>query len=236
MGREQADLLQIYYFMRLTRAVEDRTRILFLQGRVVGGVYTAQGHEATTVGAASILREGDFIVPQHRDLGMHLVRGVSPRAIMCQWLARGNSPSLGRDGQLHIGDIHHGVVPPISMLGESLPIACGVGLTIKMRKRTAIVLAPCGDGATSTGPFHEALNFASVQKLPIIFLIENNGYAYSTPTTKEFAIEHLSDRARGYGMPGEHVDGNDVMAVVEAVGKAVQHARGGKGPALIECK
>lgn len=234
MSREA--LLEIYYFMRLTRAMEDRTRTLFLQGQIVGGVYTGQGHEATTVGAATMLREDDCIVPQHRDLGMHLVRGVSPRAVMCQWLARGNSPTLGRDGQLHIGDMHHGIAPSISMLGESLPIACGIALTMKMRKRSTIVLAPCGDGATSTGPFHEALNFASVQKLPIVFLIENNGYAYSTPTYKEFAIEHLSDRAVAYGMPGEHVDGNDVMAVIDAVKKAVQHARSGKGPALVESK
>jgi TPP-dependent pyruvate/acetoin dehydrogenase alpha subunit len=232
-GQEQ---LQIYYYMRLTRAMEDRTRTLFLQGRVVGGVYTAQGHEATTVGAAMMLGEGDFIVPQHRDLGMHLVRGVSPRAVMCQWLARGNSPTLGRDGQLHIGDIHHGIAPSISMLGESLPVACGIGLTLKMRQRSTIVLASLGDGAANTGPFHEALNFASVQKLPVVFLIENNGYAYSTPNKIEFAIENLSDRSQAYGIPGETVDGNDVLAVMGAVERAVEHVRSGKGPALIECK
>ncbi|RAQ95742.1 thiamine pyrophosphate-dependent dehydrogenase E1 component subunit alpha [Thermogemmatispora tikiterensis] len=234
---ERADLLlQIYYYMRLTRAMEDRTRTLFLQGRIVGGVYTAQGHEATTVGAAMTLRDGDCIVPQHRDLGMHLVRGVSPRAVMCQWLARGNAPTLGRDGQLHIGDMHHGVVPMISMLGESLPVACGVALVMKMRRRSTVVLASCGDGATSTGAFHEALNFASVQRLPVVFLIENNGYAYSTPTAKQFAIEQLAQRALAYGMPGESVDGNDVLAVMEAVGRAVAHARSGQGPALVECR
>ncbi len=228
--------LQIYYLMRLTRAVEDRTRTIFLQGKIVGGVYTAQGHEATTVGAAWTLGDGDFIVPQHRDLGMHLTRGVSPRAVMCQWLARGNSPTLGRDGQLHIGDIHHGIAPSISMLGESLPVGCGVALTMKMRKHSTVVIAPCGDGTTSTGPFHEALNFAAVQQLPIVFIIENNGYAYSTPTYKEFAIENLSDRAIAYGMPGESVDGNDVLKVIETVGRAVERARSGKGPALVECK
>jgi len=222
--------------MRLTRAMEERTRTLFLQGRVVGGVYTAQGHEATTVGAAMVLRDGDCIVPQHRDLGMHLVRGGSPRAVMCQWLARGNSPTLGRDGQMHIGDMHHGIVPMISLLGESLPVACGVALTMKMRKRSSIVLASCGDGATNTGPFHEALNFASVQNLPVVFVIENNGYAYSTPTYKQFAVQNLSERAKSYGMPGKTVDGNDVMAVLEAVEEAVQHARSGQGPALVECK
>lgn len=236
MQLERADLLQIYYLMRLTRAVEDRTRTLFLQGRVVGGVYTGQGHEATTVGAAMTLRDGDIIAPQHRDLGMHLTRGGSARAVMCQWLARGNSPTLGRDGTLHIGDMHHGIVPSISMLGESLPVACGVALTMKMRKRDTIVMATCGDGATNTGPFHEALNFASVQKLPVVFVVENNGYAYSTPTYKQFAIENLSDRAKAYDMPGEHVDGNDVIKVMEAVERAVKHARGGKGPALVECK
>ncbi len=236
MRLERADLLQIYYLMRLTRAMEDRTRTLFLQGRVVGGVYTAQGHEATTVGAALTLGDDDCIVPQHRDLGMHLTRGSSPQAVMCQWLARGNSPTLGRDGQLHIGDMHHGIVPSISMLGESLPLACGIALTMKMRKHPTIVMASCGDGATNTGPFHEALNFASVQKLPIVFVVENNGYAYSTPTYKQFAIENLSDRALAYGMPGESIDGNDVLAVIETVGRAVEHVRSGKGPALVECK
>jgi TPP-dependent pyruvate/acetoin dehydrogenase alpha subunit len=236
MQLEQNELLQIYYFMRLTRMMEDRTRTLFLQGKVVGGVYTAQGHEATTVGAAMMLRDGDVIVPQHRDLGMHLVRGTSPRAVMCQWLAREDSPTMGRDGQLHIGDMHHGVVPSISMLGESLAVACGVGLTMKVRKRSTLVLAPCGDGASNTGPFHESLNFASVQKLPIVFLIENNGYAYSTPGYKQFAIQNLADRALSYGMPNESVDGNDVLAVMEAVERAIEHVRGGNGPALIECK
>jgi TPP-dependent pyruvate/acetoin dehydrogenase alpha subunit len=236
MRLERADLLQIYYLMRLTRAMEERTRTLFLQGRVVGGVYTAQGHEATTVGAAWLLRDGDCIVPQHRDLGMHLTRGVSPHAVMCQWLARGNSPTLGRDGQIHIGDMHHGIVPMISMLGESLPVACGVALAMKIRKHQTIVMATCGDGATNTGPFHEALNLAAVQKLPVVFVIENNGYAYSTPTYKQFAIENLSDRALAYGMPGESVDGNDALAVIEAVGRAVEHVRSGKGPALVECK
>src|SRR5256885_5139246 len=232
----QDDLLQIYYFMLLTRAMEDRTRTLFLQGRIVGGVYTAQGHEATTVGAAMTLHDGDFIVPQHRDLGMHLVRGSSPRAVMCQWLARGNSPTLGRDGQIHIGDMHRGIVPPISMLGESLPVACGVALTMKIRKHSTIALATCGDGATNTGPFHEALNFASVQKLPVVFVIENNGYAYSTPTYKQFAISHLAERAPAYGIPGESVDGNDVLVVLDVVKRAVDRARSGKGPTLIECQ
>ncbi|GHO54728.1 thiamine pyrophosphate-dependent dehydrogenase E1 component subunit alpha [Ktedonobacter robiniae] len=236
MQQANVDLLQIFYLMRLTRAMEERTRTLFLQGRVVGGVYTAQGHEATTVGAAMTLRDGDCIVPQHRDLGMHLVRGTSPRAVMCQWLARGNSPSLGRDGQLHIGDMHHGIVPMISMLGESLPVACGVALTMKMRKRESIVLASCGDGATNTGPFHEALNMASVQKLPLVLVIENNGYAYSTPGYKQFNVQQLSERAKAYNIPGETVDGNDVLAVIEAVSRAGEHARAGNGPAIVECK
>jgi TPP-dependent pyruvate/acetoin dehydrogenase alpha subunit len=236
MRLERVDLLQVYHYMLLTRAIEDRVRTLFLQGRVVGGVYTAQGHEATTVGAAMTLRDGDCIVPLHRDLGMHLVRGTSPRAIMCQWLARGNSPTLGRDGQLHIGDMHHGIVPQISMLGESLPVACGVALTMKMRRRSSIVLATCGDGATSTGAFHEAMNTASVQKLPLVLAIENNGYAYSTPNQLEFAVENLSERAKAYAIPGETVDGNDVMAVMDAVSRAVEHARQGKGPAIVECR
>ncbi len=234
LGR--ADLLQIYYFMRLTRAIEDRVRTLFRQGRVSGGVYTAQGHEATTVGAAMTLRDGDCIVPQHRDLGMHLVRGVEPRAVMCQWLARGNSPTLGRDGQLHIGDMHSGIVPMISMLGESLPVACGVALAAKIRKHPSVVLASCGDGATSTGAFHEAVNLASVQKLPLVFLIENNAYAYSTPNDKQFAVHSLAERASAYAIPGVSVDGNDVLAVFTALQQAVEHARSGRGPSLVECR
>jgi TPP-dependent pyruvate/acetoin dehydrogenase alpha subunit len=236
MELNRAILLQLYYFMRLTRTLEDRTRTLFLQGRIVGGVYTAQGHEATTVGAAMTLCDGDCIVPQHRDLGMHLVRGVSPRAVMCQWMARGNSPTLGRDGQIHIGDMHHGIVPMISMLGESLPVACGVALTMKMRKRSSVVLASCGDGATNTGPFHEAVNLAAVQKLPVVFVIENNGYAYSTPTHKQFAIQHLADRALAYGIPGESVDGNNILAVIDTVQRAVERARRGEGPSIVECQ
>src|SRR6266536_4932744 len=229
------ELIQTYFFMRLTRAIEDRTRTLFLQGRLVGGVYTAQGHEATTVGAAMTLRDGDFIVPQHRDLGMHLVRGTSPRAVMCQWLARGNSPTLGRDGQLHIGDMHHGIVPMISMLGEALPVACGVALAAKIRKHPTVVLASCGDGATSTGAFHEAVNLASVQKLPLVFLLENNGYAFSTPNNKQFAVQRLSERASAYAIPGVSVDGNDVLAVFTAIQEAIEHARSGLGPSLVEC-
>lgn len=231
-----ATLMQIYYFMRLTRALEDRVRTLFLQGRIAGGVYTGQGHEATTVGAAMALSDGDCIVPQHRDLGMHLVRGVDPRAVLCQWLARGNSPTLGRDGQLHIGDMQHGIVPMISLLGELLPVACGVALTMKMRKHPHVVLASCGDGATSTGAFHEAINMASVQKVPLVVLIENNGYAYSTPTSKQFAVANLSERALAYGIPGQSVDGNDVQAVCSAVGQAVERARSGQGPTIIESK
>ncbi len=228
--------IEIYYFMRLTRALEDRVRTLFLQGRIAGGVYTGQGHEATTVGAAMALGDGDCIVPQHRDLGMHLVRGVSPRAVMCQWLARGNSPTLGRDGQMHIGDMQHGIVPMISLLGESLPVACGVALTMKIRKHPHVVLASCGDGATSTGAFHEAINLASVQKLPLVLLIENNGYAYSTPTSKQFAVANLSERALAYGIPGENVDGNNVLAVYQVVEKAIARARSGQGPTIIESK
>jgi TPP-dependent pyruvate/acetoin dehydrogenase alpha subunit len=132
--------------------------------------------------------------------------------------------------------MHHGIVPMISMLGESLPVACGVALTMKIRKHPTIALASCGDGATNTGPFHEALNFASVQKLPVVFVIENNGYAYSTPTSKQFAIQNLSERALSYGMPGETVDGNDVLAVYDAVLRAGEHTRSGQGPALVECK
>ncbi|HEY4384486.1 MAG TPA: thiamine pyrophosphate-dependent enzyme, partial [Ktedonobacteraceae bacterium] len=159
-------LIEIYYFMRLTRALEEQTRTLCLQGRIVGDADTAQGHEATTVGTAMMLRDGDCIVPLHRDLGMRLVRGTSPRAVMCQWLARGNSATLGRDVHMHIGDMHQGIVPMTSVLGEFLPLACGVALTMKVRKRSTIVLASCSDSATNTRPFHEALNFASSQKLP----------------------------------------------------------------------
>ncbi|HTK09778.1 MAG TPA: thiamine pyrophosphate-dependent dehydrogenase E1 component subunit alpha [Ktedonobacteraceae bacterium] len=233
MSREA--LIEIYYFMRLTRALEERTRTLFLQGRTLGDADTAQGHEATTVGAAMMLRDGDCIVPLHRDLGMRLVRGTSPRAVMCQWLARGDSATPGRGGHMHIGDMHQGIVPMTSLLGEFLPLACGVALTMKMRKRATIVLASCGEGATKTGAFHEALNFASMQKLPLVIVIEKNGYA-PTSDTGTSVVHNLAERAATYGIPGESVDGNDVLAVMEAVGKAVDYVRSGRGPMLVECK
>lgn len=237
MPLSRHDLLELYRYMRLTRAVEDRTRALYFDGRIVGGVYTGAGMEATSVGAAYALQPGDVLVPLHRDLGAHLVRGIAPRDVFAQWLARGDSLTGGRDGQLHIGDMHRRmIVPTTNMIGSSLPVAVGTALASKIRGEGRVTLAFIGDGGTSTGDFHEALNLAASAWVPFVCVIENNGYAYSTPVAVQTRLHSLADRAAAYGVAGASVDGNDVIAVHTAVAEAVERARGGGGPALIEAR
>jgi TPP-dependent pyruvate/acetoin dehydrogenase alpha subunit len=151
-------------------------------------------------------------------------------------MARADSPNRGRDNTLHIGDMKRGVIPIISPLGATCPVACGVGLVLKQRRRGKVVLVHFGEGTSSVGDVHEAMNLAAVMKLPVIFICNNNQYAYSTPTEKQFAIKSLAARGPAYGMPGEGVDGTDVLAVYEAVGRAIARARAGQGPSFLECK
>ncbi len=230
------ELIKIYYYLRLTRALEQRVITLYRQGKIVGGVYISAGEEAIAVGSASALRPDDVIAPSHRDLGANLMKGITPKEYLAQYLAKQTGLTRGRDGNVHYGDIKRGVIGFISPMADLLPVATGVALTFKLRREPRVVAAFFGDGASSRGDFHEALNLASVMKLPVIFICHNNQYAYSTPLDRQMAIEHVADRAKAYGMPAVTVDGNDVLAVRGAVTEAAVRAREGGGPTLVEGK
>ena len=235
-GLTAADLAAIYYFMRLTRTIEDRVRTLYLQGRVQGAVYSSRGQEGTAVASAYALQTGDFVAPLIRDLGASLTRGVEPRYIFAQWLGRSGGPTHGRDGNLHFGDLDHGVLPPISMLGAAIPLCAGIALASRQQDGRRVALTYIGDGGTNTGDFHEGLNFAAVLRLPLVLIVEDNGFAYSTPVSRHVAIHSFADRASAYGIPAATADGNDVVAVYAATRAAVDRARNGGGPTLIEVK
>lgn len=235
-GLQISDLKTLYYYMRLTRSVEDRVRQLYLQGRLQGAVYSSRGQEGTAVAAAYALQQGDFVAPLIRDLGASFTRGVEPKHVFAQWLGRSGGLSAGRDGNLHFGDWPHGVLPPISMLGAAIPLCAGIGLAAVQRKEQRVALTFIGDGGTNTGDFHEGLNFASVLRLPLVLIVEDNGFAYSTPVSRHAAVATFAQRATAYGIPSSTVDGNDVIAVYRETRKAVAHARAGDGPTLIEAK
>ncbi|MGH2443822.1 MAG: thiamine pyrophosphate-dependent dehydrogenase E1 component subunit alpha [Chloroflexota bacterium] len=235
-GLTGEDLLQIYYYMQLTRAVEDRVRALYLQGKLQGAVYTSRGQEGTAVASAYALLPEDYVAPLIRDLGASMARGLQPRAIFAQWLGRLGGPTGGRDGNLHFGDLSLGILAPVSMLGATIPVCAGVALAAKQNNRSSVSLAYIGDGGTNTGEFHEGLNFAATLRLPMVIIVEDNGFAYSTPRSQHVAIQSFVERAVAYGIPGVSVDGNDVSAVYRATHDAVERARGGAGPTLIEAR
>lgn len=232
----RVQLHEIYYFLRLNRRVDEQLTNLYRQGKVVGGVYSSLGQEAISVGTAFALEPQDFISPVIRNVGAMLVRGYRPRDLFLQYMARKDGPTGGRDANTHFGDLAKGVVAPISMLGETVPVSAGIALASKIRKEKRVAVVYVGDGATSTGPFHEGLNFASVLKLPLIVIAENNGWAYSTPIQKQMAVREMADRAKAYGMKAQSVDGNDVLEVYEVTLSAVARARRGDGPEFIEAK
>lgn len=234
---DAATLERMLYYLKLTREAEYRIeRVLYRQGKIVGGVYVGRGQEAIGVGSAIQLREGDVVLPSHRDFSSFVIRGFSLPDIFANWMARGDSPTRGRDNTLHIGDMKRGIIPIISPLGATSPVACGVGLVLKQRGKGNVALVHMGEGTTSVGNVHEAMNLAAVMKLPVIFICNNNQYAYSTPTDKQYAIKSLAARGASYGMPGKSVDGTDVLAIYEAVGRAIARSRSGKGPSFLECK
>ena len=237
--RQYADLdaekmTDLYYYMVLSRKVEQQVIRLYRQGKIVGGVFTGSGNEGITVGATYALEERDGLFPIHRDTGAHFVKGQSVRTFLANYLGRANTPSRGRDGNLHLGFPEKNIYGTISHLGAMIPVAAGYAMGAKMRGRDDVALTFIGEGGTSIGDFHEGINFAAVHKLGLIVVIQNNQFAYSTPTHLQYACEHLADRAVGYGVHGEVVYGNNVMAVYEAVKNAVERARRGGGPSLIE--
>jgi len=230
-------LLDMLYYMKLTREIETRIeRKLYRQGKIVGGVYVGRGQEAIAVGSAIQLEKEDCICPSHRDMGAYLIRGMSPRVIFAQYMGRKTGATRGKDANMHMGDMSKNIVAFVSMLADTIPVAAGIALTYKIRKQRNVVLCYFGDGATSRGDWHEGLNLASVKKVPVVFICNNNQYAYSTPVEKQMAIKDISVRAQAYGMPGVTIDGNDILAVHEATRIAIQLARDSGGPSLIECK
>jgi pyruvate dehydrogenase E1 component alpha subunit/2-oxoisovalerate dehydrogenase E1 component alpha subunit len=230
------DRLSLYRYMRLTRSLEERLVNLYRQTKVVGGLFRSLGQEADAVGSAFALdrSRGDFLSPLIRNLGSMLVQGAEPLEILRQYMARGDSPTRGRELNIHFGDLERGFVGQISHLGDLVPVMAGITLTFKMRSEPRVGLVYVGEGATSTGAFHEGLNFAAVQKCPLVVVVENNGYAYSTPSASQTAARSFADKALGYGIPGEQADGNDVLAVYDVTRKAVDRARRGEGVTLIE--
>ncbi len=232
----QGQLIELYYFLKLNRGLEEKLSNLYRQGKVVGGLYRSLGQEACSIGSAYALERGDIFTPLIRNLGAILVRGGSPHDIFCQYMAKADSPSRGRDLNVHFGWLSpEGSMPSvISMLGDMIPILTGAVMAERMNGRRTVALTWIGDGGTSTGAFHEGLNLACVQKAPLVLIVENNGWAYSTPTTRQTANPRFVDRARAYGCFGEQVDGNDVLAVYDATRTAIQKARQGLGPTLIE--
>ena len=233
LSREQ--LLELYYWMRLTRALEERLVNLYRQTKVVGGLFRSLGQEACAVGSAYALRREDLLSPLIRNLGSMLVKGATPLEVLRQYMAKGDSPTRGRELNIHFGDVEdRNFVGQISHLGDMVPVMAGVTLSFKMRKEPRVGLVFVGDGATSTGAFHEGINFAAVQRCPLVVVVENNRYAYSTPSSKQCAAERLADKAAGYGIPGVRADGNDVIAAYQVTRDAVARARRGEGVTLVE--
>jgi len=230
------DLFQMLYYMRLQRAAEERAVQLYYQGRIPGAYFTGRGHEAIAVGATYALGPQDLLAPMHRDLAAHLMRGIPLRRVFAQFLDREGGPTRGRDGNVHMGDPRIGVFPHISHMAASVPVAAGMALACRQREEARVVLTFFGDGATSTGAWHEGVNFAAVLRLPLVLVLENNQYAYSTPLARQTAARAFVDKAPGYGIAGVAVDGNDVVAVYGAAREAVARAREGGGPTLIECR
>ena len=236
-GSEAAFARDALYFAALMREVEERIeRKLYRQGKILGGVYVGRGQEAICVGAGLAALPGDVLFPCHRDLGLYLIRGVPARQIIAQYMGRIGGMTRGKDGNMHMGDMKLRIVAIISAMAASVPVACGAAMSFQYRGTKDVALCFFGDGATSRGDWHEGLNMASVLKAPVVYICNNNGYAYSTPNCKEMACENVADRAAAYNMPGEIVDGNDVFAVNASTQRAIDRARAGAGPSLIECK
>lgn len=234
LGLTADDYLKLYRLMRLTRQFDQGIIRLYRQNKMLGGAYSGWGNEGTAVGSAYAMMPQDYLYPMHRDIGAHFTRGQSARALMLNHLAKGEGPTKGRDGTGHYYDKSLRIVGNISHLAAMIPQAVGTALAAVKKKENAIVLNYIGDGGMNVGEFHEGLNMAAVWKLPFILIIENNQYAYSTPTHLQYACESPVDRAAGYGIPGVKIDGTDILEVYRTCKEAFERARAGEGPTLIE--
>jgi TPP-dependent pyruvate/acetoin dehydrogenase alpha subunit len=222
-------------YMLLMRLSEERGLTLYKQGKVPGSFYDGRGQEAVCVGSSFVLGPRDRMCILHRDLGAHFVRGVTPDRYLANYMGRSGGVTGGKDGNMHFGDRQLGCVGMVSMLPDMAQVAAGMALSFKMRSEPRVAMTFFGEGSTANGQWHEAMNFAGIHRLPIVFVLENNQFAYSTPNDLEFAVDPVQ-RAKGYGFPGVSVDGNDVEAVFEVARVAAERARGGDGPTLIECQ
>ena len=222
----------------MMREMEDRIeRKLYRQGKIVGGVYVGRGQEAIPVGTALHAIPDDILFPSHRDMAAYLIRGIKPGQIFAQYMGRVDGLTRGRDGNMHMGDLSHGLVAIISALAATVPVAAGAAMGLKYLGKTgAVAFSYFGDGATSRGDWHEGVNLAAVQKAPVLFVCNNNQYAYSNSLNLQMAVANVADRGPAYGIPAAIVDGNDALAVYDATALALEHVRGGRGPYLLECK
>src|SRR5882672_9783733 len=235
-GLSRSQLLELYYWMALTRALEERLVSLHRQGRVVGGLFRSLGQEADAVGSAYALdrSRGDILSPLIRNLGSMLVQGATPLEVLRQYMAKAESPTRGRELNIHFNDLGRGFLGQISPLGDMVPVMAGVTLSLRMAGQARVGMVYVGDGAMSTGAFHEGMSLVAAQRLPLVVICENNGFAYSTPHHRQTAVAELKTKALAYGIPGVTADGNDVLAVYEVSRAAVDRARSGGGPTLVE--
>src|SRR6058998_2892221 len=234
-GLDREDLLQVYRDMVLTRGIEERGHILYRQGKIPGALYTGRGNEAAAIGVATAMGPDDIGTPLHRDMGVHITRGVEPWRIFAQYMGRADGPTRGRDGNVHIADVQLGLIAMVSHLPAMLPVATGAALAFRIREEQRVAVGWFGEGASARGDAHESMTFAGTRKLPVVFVCDNNQWAYSTPTHLEYATEHVADRAQAYGFEGVVVDGTDVLAVYREARRAIERAREGDGPTLLEC-
>jgi TPP-dependent pyruvate/acetoin dehydrogenase alpha subunit len=234
-GLDRDDLLTVYRNMLITRGIEERGHILYKQGKIAGSFYTGRGNEGAAVGVATAMGPDDVGAPLHRDLGVHITRGVEPWRIFAQYMGRADGPTRGKDGNVHMADARLGLIAMVSHLPAMLPVAVGAALAFRIREEPRVAVAWFGEGSSARGDTHEGMNLAGVRRLPVVFICDNNQWAYSTPTHLEFPTEHVADRAEAYGFEGVVVDGTDVLAVYREAKRAIEKARGGGGPTLIEC-
>ncbi len=232
---KKADRANLLKYMAMMRAAEERAITLYRQGKIPGSFYDGCGQEAISVGSSFALGPKDRMCILHRDLGAHFVRGLTPDRYLANYMGRSGGPTGGKDGNMHFGDPALGCVGMVSMLPDMALVAVGMAMSFKLRGEQRVAMTYFGDGSTANGQWHEAMNWAAVQDLPVVFILENNGWAYSTPNELEFAVDPV-ERAATYGFPGLLVDGNDVEAVFEASRAAADRARRGDGPTLIECR
>ncbi|MGD8565794.1 MAG: pyruvate dehydrogenase (acetyl-transferring) E1 component subunit alpha [Candidatus Bathyarchaeota archaeon] len=233
---ERDKIIELHSKMIEIRLFEEKVFELYAQNLVPGTIHLYTGEEAVAVGVCSNLRKDDYITSTHRGHGHCLAKGAEPGQVMAEILGKRTGYCKGKGGSMHIADFKVGMLGATAVVGGGLPIAVGAGLSIQLKRRDNVVACFFGDGASNQGTFHESINMASIWSLPVIFVCENNIYAMGTRQSTAMLIENISERAASYGIPGETVDGNDVLAVYKAARKAVENARKGKGPTLIECK